>query len=456
MRTFRTVQISMRALRRNVMRSVLTTLGIIIGVAAVIAMMELGKGSSESIQKKITSMGANTLMVLPGAAVSGGINYGTGSITTLTPDDAQAILRDCPAVADAAPIVNARVSQVIYNSRNAPPTSVTGTTPNFLRIRQWTDLASGAPFSDQDVRNRSKVCLIGQTILKNLFPNEDPVGKEIRVQNVNLKIIGVLSTKGLNMMGRDQDDVIVAPWTTIKYSISGSSANQPSYVTSGSTTTVNSLSNLYPSTDKALYPVPSATEAANTPQMIRFANVDQILCAAATTEEVPTAIDQITKILHDRHRIQPNEPNDFNIRDMAELAKVFTSTSAVMTNLLLFVALISLIVGGVGIMNIMLVSVTERTREIGLRMAVGARGWDILQQFLIEAVVLCLAGGAIGILLGRGGSLAVRTFLNWPTIISIPAIIAAVAVSASVGIIFGFYPAWKASRLDPIEALRYE
>jgi ABC-type antimicrobial peptide transport system permease subunit len=259
------------------------------------------------------------------------------------------------------------------------------------------------------------------------------------------------------MMGMDQDDILLAPWTTIKYRVSGASATVANQsAAAGSASAVNSLNQIYPRATTSLYPVPSETQAANTPLPVRFANVDQILVAAQTGAEIPAALTQVTALLRERHRLRADEPDDFSIRDMTEMMKALSSTSDLMKTLLLVVALISLIVGGVGIMNIMLVSVTERTREIGLRMAVGARARDILRQFLIEAVILCLAGGALGIGVGRLCSYLVTKFLHWPTLTSLTAMVAAVVVSASVGILFGFYPAWKASRLDPIEALRYE
>ena len=458
MKVYRTIRSALRALRRNPMRAALTTLGIIIGVAAVITMMEIGKGSSAAIQRTISSMGANNLLIHPGTAASGGVSFGAGSVMTLTPQDCDAILRECPAVRSAAPDVNAR-TQVIYGNRNWVPLFINGTTPSFLDVRNFT-LAEGEMFTDRDIRNASKVCVLGQTLVRELFSGESPMGKEVRVRNVSFRVVGVLRGKGANMMGMDQDDILLAPWTTIKYRVVGSTlanVNQSSAASgSGTGSVVNSLNNLYPSTQLNLYPLPSASQAANTPLPVRFTNVGHILVSAQSANELPLAMRQITALLRERHRLDPGEADDFNIRDMTEQTRALASTSVLMTNLLLSVALISLIVGGVGIMNIMLVSVTERTREIGLRMSVGARAKDILRQFLMEAVTLCLAGGAIGILIGRGGSYLVTLLLQWPTEMSLPAILAAVIVSASVGIIFGFYPAWKASRLDPIEALRYE
>ena len=455
MRMLRTLRTAMVAIRRNLMRAALTTLGIVIGVAAVIAMMEIGKGSSTAIQHTIESMGANNLLIMPGTAASGGVSYGSGSILTLTAADSDAIAKDCPAVSASAPVVRAR-TQVIYGNKNWVPMSIYGTTPQFLNVRDWDSLEMGDAFTDQDVRTANKVCMIGLTLVRELFGTESPIGKEIRVHNVSFKVIGVLSRKGANMMGMDQDDILLAPWTTIKYRVTGSSATTVNQSAAAAAGTVNSLNQLYPGSSGGLYSVPSATQLADTPQPIRFANVDQVIAAAKTAQDIPEAIAQLTAVLRERHRIKPTAPEDFQIRDMTEMTKALSSTTELMTKLLLFVAMISLIVGGVGIMNIMLVSVTERTREIGLRMAVGARPRDILSQFLIEAVVLSVAGGALGIGLGRLCSYLVRTLLNWPTEISLPAIFAAVIVSASVGIIFGFYPAWKASRLDPIDALRYE
>jgi macrolide transport system ATP-binding/permease protein len=450
---------ALNGLRRNILRAALTTLGIIIGVASVIAMMEIGHGSATAIQRTIASMGASNLLVLPGTASSGGVSFGSGSVKTLTPQDAEAIASESPAVRAVAPIVRAR-TQVVYGNRNWVPVYIYGSTPAFLSVREWS-LAEGEPFTDRDVRNASKVCLIGQRLVRELFEGHSPVGKEVRINNVAFKVLGVLSAKGANMMGLDQDDIVLAPWTTIKFRVTGSTltnVNQSAATSSGTDTSqqVNTLSQIYPNQGNSLYPLQSAVQAADTPLPVRFTNVDQILVSARSTAQVPAAIQQITQLLRERHRVHQGDPDDFNIRDMTEMTKALSSTTTLMGKLLLAVALISLVVGGVGIMNIMLVSVTERTREIGLRLAVGARSRNILQQFLLESVLLCFCGGIAGIAVGRGVSYLIRVVLRWPTELSVSAIAAAFAVSVMVGIIFGYYPAWKASRLDPIVALRYE
>jgi ABC-type lipoprotein export system ATPase subunit/ABC-type antimicrobial peptide transport system permease subunit len=457
----RTVTSALVALRRNVFRSVLTALGIIIGIAAVIAVVEIGKGTTTAIRQSMASMGANLLLVMPGTASSGGVTFGGGSGMTLTPQDADAIGRECPAISAVAPIVRARC-QVVYGNRNWVPMQINGSTPEFLIIREWENLAAGASFTDRDVRNGAAVCLLGQTVAKNLFGDESPVGKDVRLQSVTFRVVGVLARKGSNTFGMDQDDFVLAPWTTIKYRVSGSTLNQVNQSAAAqaagganpASQQVNSLNQLYPSVSNSLYPAQSVTETADTPQPIRFTNVDQIMAQANSENEIPTAIEQITELLHERHHIRPGDPDDFQLRDMTEAANTMSESMGRMTMFLIVVAAVSLVVGGVGIMNIMLVSVTERTREIGLRMAVGARPRDILWQFITEAIIICLLGGAIGIALARLISLLARKHM--PTEFSLPAVIAAVAVSLTVGVVFGFYPAWKASRLDPIEALRYE
>jgi ABC-type antimicrobial peptide transport system permease subunit len=450
-----TLRTALNALRRNTMRSALTALGIIIGVGAVITMTEIGQGSKTAVQKTISNMGANMLLLRPGAIVSGGVSLGAGTAISLTPRDVDEIAKQCTAVSKVAPIVSIR-AQIICGNRNWVPNQMSGTTPAYLAVRNWEDLEEGDMFTDRDVHFANQVCVIGQTLKEELFQGESPIGKLLRVQSVSLRVIGVLSAKGASMWGTDQDDILLAPWTTIKYRVCAvgvSNVNQSAVVISG--TAINTLSKLYPG-GTALYDSASAAQSADTPQPVRFANVGAILVKAGSEEEIAEAMDEITGLLRERHHLPANRPDDFNIRDMTEITRALGATSHLMGILLMVVAMISLVVGGVGIMNIMLVSVTERTREIGLRMAVGARGYHILRQFLVEAVMLCLFGGAVGILLGRGASFMVRTTLHWPTETSLPAVIAAVVVSVAVGVVFGFYPAWKASRLDPIEALRYE
>ncbi len=454
-RTFKTALI---ALRRNVFRSALTCLGVIIGVGAVVTMMEIGHGATAAIQRSMASMGANTVDVFPGPKITGGVNMGAGSAMTLTPADCVAIARDCPAVRYAAPQVWTRQTQMVFGSRNYVPQNVRGTTSDYLAIHNWLPLADGQPFTDADVRNAARVCIVGQTVIRELFAGEDPVGKDVRVGNVLFRVVGMLSAKGANVTGDDQDDIIVAPWTTVRYRLSNQSGNASNQAAAAvaAAVTVNTLSALYPSSATTLYPQMSTVQQADTPLPVRFSTVDNILCATTGPDKVDAAVRQITALLHQRHHVAEAVGNDFRVQNAHEWITRLSENSDRESSLLLSVAVLSLLVGGVGIMNIMLVSVTERTREIGLRMAVGARGRDILQQFLIEAVVLCLAGGAIGIGLGRLVSVAVRYFLHYPTEISIPAIVASVIVSATVGVVFGFYPAWKAARLDPIEALRYE
>ena len=448
-----TLKTALRALRRNPMRSALTTLGIIIGIAAVIAMVQIGEGSSAAIRQTIANMGANVLIVFPGQAVSAGVSFGGGSTVTLTSADAAAIARDCPSVSGAAPVVNGRM-QVVRGGQNWVPQFLVGTTPAYLKIRDWS-IAEGRAFGNDDVDGADQVCILGQTDVKELFLSGKPLGKTILVNNVPLRVIGVLTKKGANMMGMDQDDIIIMPWTTMKYRVSGTSLQNQNQSAAGASS-VFSTNQLYPETSQSLYPVPSAIEQQDLPQPVSFPNVNSILVSVPSSSQIPQAITEITALLRQRHHLQPGQPSDFNIRNMAEISNALGHTSQLMTNLLTGVALISLMVGGVGIMNIMLVSVTERTREIGLRMAIGARPGDILSQFILEAIVLCLFGGTLGILFGQALSTAVKTVLHWPIQMSVPAMVAAVVVSVAVGLIFGYYPAWKASRLDPIEALRYE
>jgi ABC-type antimicrobial peptide transport system permease subunit len=451
---YRIVRMSLQAICRNAMRSALTCLGITIGIAAVIAMVEVGQGASYAIQQTIATIGANVVQIDPDGSMVGGVSTGSGGKVTLTPLDCDAMRLECSAIGRAAPSVDCRM-QIVSGNRNWSPSTILGTTPDYLVVRNWAQLDEGEAFTDDDVRSAACVCLVGQTVVRELFMDQSPLGREIRAGQVRFKVIGVLSRKGANMTGRDQDDCVIAPWTTIKFRLSGSrqAANQVAY---SSSSQVNSLNQLYPAGTVALYPPKSAAQAVDMPMLMRFSDLDDIWVSATSPDEVPQAMKQITQLLRERHRIQDGHPNDFRVRDLTETAETMASTSKRTTSFLLSVTLISLLVGGVGIMNMMLVTVTERTREIGLRLAVGARARDILRQFLMEAVMLCLLGGIAGIVIGRGVSITLAATMQWPTRPSLAAVIAAVTVSVSVGIIFGYYPAWRASRLDPIQALGYE
>jgi ABC-type antimicrobial peptide transport system permease subunit len=452
MTLFSTILVALKALRRNPTRALLTTLGIVIGIAAVITMMEIGKGSSTSIRNSIEKMGVNTVVIMPGAPRHGGISQGMGSQMSLTPEDCEAIARECVHVTEAVPVIGAKGSQLIFGNTNWIPNQIVGTSPEFLNIRNW-DVEEGRNFTRRELDSRARVCLVGQTIVREVFKGKSPIDSEIRIKNTGFKVIGVLKAKGANMMGSDEDDVVIAPWTTVRLRLTGLKTGTATNTTSTAATSPGAL---YPGTGVAFYPEQSDTLSTDTLLVPKFTHVDQIMVMATSPEKVNEAINELTTLLRERHRLGPGDADDFWIRNAAEFMKTLSSTSAIMTNLLLVVALISLLVGGVGIMNIMLVSVTERTREIGLRMAVGARSRDILQQFLVESIILCLVGGIVGILLGHGAALLVNMKLGWPIETSTEAIIAAVGVSAVVGIVFGFYPAWKASRLDPIDSLRYE
>ena len=410
---FMTLRIAIRALGRNKVRSVLTMLGVIIGVAAVIAMVAIGQGATRSVQKQIESMGQNLLMVLPGSNSSGAISFGVGTAQTLSPNDAVAIERDCPSAAAVGVVIRTR-AQVVYQSLNWAPATVQGCDPGFLIVREWP-CVEGEVFSDGDVKAAAQVCVIGQTVADNLFPDESAVGKRIRVKNLPFRILGVLEKKGANTWGSDQDDVLLMPWTTCKKKLQGSTFN----------------------------------------------TVEQIFVSATSSGAMGSLEDEMKEVLRANHHINKDAisgdyNDDFQIRNMTEMMNAMTATTRIMTGLLAAIASVSLLVGGIGIMNIMLVSVTERTREIGLRMAVGARSRDVLSQFLVEALVLASLGGIIGILLGGGGALSAARYFKWPAVVSPVAIATAVVFSGAVGVIFGFYPAWRASRLDPIDALRYE
>jgi putative ABC transport system permease protein len=405
MRIGSTLKIALRALRRNKMRSVLTALGIIIGVGAVIAMVGIGNGAKAQVEAQIASLGQNVILIYAGSVSSSGIHSGWGSAGTLKVDDALAIRREVQQVSIVSPEVRG-AAQVAAGNQNWY-TTIIGDGDDYFDLRQWP-LAEGAPFSDQDVRSTNKVCVIGHTVATQLYGDESPLGQIIRVRNVPFIVVGVLSTKGLSVMGSDQDDVIVMPYTSAMKRVMGR-------------TTLGSI------------------------------NVQ-----ADNSHDLPIAQQQIIALLRQRHNIRPGKDDDFTVRNQEEIAAMATATARVMTLLLGSIAGVSLVVGGIGIMNIMLVSVTERTREIGIRMAVGAHGRDILLQFLIEALALSSMGGVIGICAGLATSKILSAVAQWPTLTSVSSIAVAFLFSAAVGIFFGFYPARKAAQLDPIEALRYE
>jgi putative ABC transport system permease protein len=388
-------KVAYRSLRANKMRSILTMLGMIIGVAAVIAMVAIGAGANERISAQIASIGSNLILILPGSTTAGGLRSGFGGVPTLTMGDAKAIGKELPAVLLASPSVRS-TAPVVYGNQNWS-TIIQGVSPEFFQIREWM-LTGGRYFTGADVEAATKVAVVGRTVAENLFGEESPVGKIIRIKRVPFTIVGLLERKGQSPQGQDQDDIVIVPVTTAQKKLFGSP---------------------------------------------HIGTVGTILVQAVDGESVKEAEKQVIDLLRQRHRIGPGQENDFSVRNLSEMLAVAEASTRIMSLLLGAIASVSLLVGGIGIMNIMLVSVTERTREIGIRMAVGAREKDILLQFLIEALVLAVTGGAVGILAGVGGSSLISLFAGWST-------------SAAVGIFFGFYPARKASRLDPIEALRYE
>jgi putative ABC transport system permease protein len=408
MNLLQTLKIALRALRTNKMRSFLTMLGIIIGIAAVIAMMAVGSGASYVISQQIASIGSNIILIVPGSTTSGGLRAGFGSSQTLTSDDVKAIMAECPSIETAASTVRSS-GPVVYGNMNWS-TILMGTTPELFDIREW-GIISGREMGQQDVDGASKVCLLGETVADNLFGADDPIGKIVRIKKVPFTVIGVLDHKGQSPQGQDQDDVVFIPLRTAQRNLVRSQ-------------TANS--------------------------------VGAVMVKAKSEALLDKAEQEIQSLLNQRHRITNGKESDFSTRNLSEILAVAEQSSKAMSLLLGAVASISLIVGGIGIMNIMLVSVTERTREIGIRMAIGARRNDILMQFMTEAVLLTMIGGIIGICLGAGGAMVVSKMLDWPTLISTQSVIIAFVFSAAVGIFFGFYPARKAAQLNPIDALRYE
>jgi len=407
-RLIASLQIALRALVVNKMRSGLTMLGIIIGVGAVIAMVAVGSGAKQRIEEQIASMGSNLLMIESGSSTSGGSRMGAGTTATLTVDDAKAIETEIPGVKYVAPSIRG-VAQVVYGNQNWS-TGITGTSPEMIEIRGWS-LSSGRPFTEQELDGAAKVCVLGKTVADNLFGGIDPVGQIVRIKKIPFTVAGVLTPKGQTTWGQDQDDLIFVPLTTAQRQLFGQTF----------------------------------------PGMVR-----NIAVQAWGPDEVKQVETQINELLRQRHRIQPHQDDDFSVRDLTEMMSSREESANVMSLLLGSIASISLIVGGIGIMNIMLVSVTERTREIGIRIAVGAKARDILLQFLIESLILSLMGGILGIGIGMVGTIILSSFTQWPILFSTTAILLAFLFSGSVGVFFGFYPARKASLLNPIEALRYE
>ena len=404
-RIWATIKIALRALRRNKLRTLLTMLGMIIGVAAVIAMVGIGNGAKAQIEAQIASMGQNVILVFSGSFTRGGVRSGWGGAGTLTVEDADAIQREIPGVTIISPEVQSG-AQIAAGNQNWS-TRVYGESPDYFELRKWP-IVQGAAFTEQDVRSANKVAVIGKTIADQLFPGEDPIGQVVRIRNVPFIVVGMLLPKGLSVQGQDQDDFLVVPYT-------------------------------------------SAMKRLQRVSMLRSINVQ-----AAKPSLLNPIQQQIVELLRQRHRITLGKDDDFTVRNQQEIADMATEQSKTMTLLLAAIAGVSLVVGGIGIMNIMLVSVTERTREIGIRMAIGARGHDILLQFLTEAVTLSLIGGVVGIAVGVGASNVLAVRMHWPTLISSASVVYAFFFSAAVGVFFGFYPARKASRLDPIDALRYE
>ena len=408
-----TTRIALRALRKNKLRAGLTVLGVVIGIAAVTTMVSLGESASGLVQGQLQGMGTNVIFVMPSSARGGPVREAT--VPTLTAADSEAIAEECVAVLATSPLVGAG-GQVIYGNSNWKPKEMYGVGPDYLTVRNWPLLAGGT-FTSRDVTAAAKVCVIGQTVVAKLFQTTNPINEMIRIKNIPFRVIGVLERKGANLIGDDQDDIVLMPYTTAKKRLQGSA----------------------------------------------FDTVNAIMASARTQGQMAEAESQIRYLLQERHRIHPGEQDDFRVQNMTEIANTFSIVTGTITLMLSAIAAISLVVGGVGIMNIMLVSVTERTREIGIRMAVGAKSRDILRQFLVEAILLSALGGVVGVALGIGASAGLTALINtftkgtkWPMVISIPAAVVALLFAAAVGMFFGYYPARRASKLDPIEALRYE
>ena len=399
------VRVAGESIRKNKMRTLLTMLGIVIGVGAVIVMVAVGQGAQQSIANQINALGTNLLIVTPGSSNAGGVSQGAGTFNRITVQDAERLKSEGTLFSAVSPVVMTR-TQVIAGGTNWR-TSINGVSTDFQTIRDW-QMQSGTFFSDNDQRAMRKVAVIGTTVANNLYPGGDPVGSQLQIRNVPFTIVGVLATKGQNAGGQDQDDVVLVPYTTAQSRLAGN------------------------------------------------VRIGQILVSAAASQDIPAAQEEVRAIMRESHRIADGDDDDFTVRNQTEIANAAQGTTKIMTWLLASIASVSLIVGGIGIMNIMLVSVTERTREIGIRMAIGARGSDVLTQFLVESIVMSVLGGAVGLAVGVGGASILAHFTGWSTSVPVQAVALAIGFSAAVGVFFGFYPAKKAAALDPIQALRYE
>ncbi len=408
-----TVRVALRALTKNRLRATLTILGVVIGIAAVTTMVSLGQSATRLVQDQLAAVGTNAIVVLPQSQQRGGVRQGT--VVTLTAADAYAIAEQCPSVLAASPFVGAS-GQVVYGNTNWSPREMLGVGPDFILVRNW-QLQYGTFFTEREIQSADKVCVLGRTIVAKLFQTSNPLNEKVRIRGIPFRVIGVLESKGANMVGEDEDDIVLVPYTTVQKRMQGTAFN----------------------------------------------NIHAMMVSARSPALMQEATNEIHQILLERHRIAPGQAPDFKVQSMTEVANILGAITGTMTAMLASIAGISLLVGGVGIMNIMLVSVTERTREIGIRMAVGARSIDILLQFLVESIVLSMVGGILGLTLGTAASMGLTMLINsllsgkdWPLVVSIPAALTALFFSTGVGVFFGFYPARKASRLNPIEALRYE